>query len=35
MSRDLLIELVSHYSPSGQEADAVAYLVDWMNQNGF
>ena len=35
MSRDLLIELVSHYSPSEQEADAVAYLVDWMNQNGF
>jgi LysW-gamma-L-lysine carboxypeptidase len=32
---ELLIELVSRYSPSMQEAPAVAYLVDWMRARGF
>jgi LysW-gamma-L-lysine carboxypeptidase len=32
---ELLIELVKRYSPSTQEAPAVAYLVDWMRMRGF
>ena len=32
---DLLIELVRRASPSGQEAAAVAFLVDWMRAHGF
>jgi LysW-gamma-L-lysine carboxypeptidase len=32
---DLLLDLVRIYSPSGQEAPAVNYLVDWLNTNGF
>ncbi len=35
MSRDLLQQLVSIYSPSTQEAPAVEYLVDWMNAHDF
>jgi LysW-gamma-L-lysine carboxypeptidase len=35
MSRELLIDLVGQYSPSGQEAPAAGYLVDWMGANGF
>lgn len=35
MSSDLLRELVSHYSPSGQETGAVAYLVTWLSDHGF
>jgi LysW-gamma-L-lysine carboxypeptidase len=31
----LLIELVSRYSPSKQEGEAVRYLVDWMTGHGF
>jgi LysW-gamma-L-lysine carboxypeptidase len=31
----LLIELVSCYSPSEQEGEAVRYLVAWMNSHGF
>lgn len=32
---ELLTGLVQHYSPSTQEASAVAYLVDWMHGWGF
>jgi LysW-gamma-L-lysine carboxypeptidase len=32
---DLLIELVRRYSPSTQEAPAVHYLVNWMNEHNF
>lgn len=32
---DLLKELVSIYSPSTQEAEAVSYLVEWMKKAGF
>ncbi len=32
---DLITQLVSIYSPSGQEAEAVSYLVDWMAAHGF
>lgn len=35
MSTELLIELVRRYSPSTQEADAVQYLVGWMQAQGF
>lgn len=35
MPGDLLVELVSRYSPSTQEGDAVACLVDWMSAHGF
>ncbi len=35
MSRELLQDLVNIYSPSTQEAPAVAYLVDWLNAHGF
>lgn len=35
MGAELLSELVSRYSPSGQEAEAVSYLVDWMTAQGF
>lgn len=35
MSTELITELVSRYSPSEQEGEAVRYLVDWMNKNGF
>jgi LysW-gamma-L-lysine carboxypeptidase len=31
----LLTELVRRYSPSMQEGEAVAYLVEWMNAHGF
>jgi len=31
---DLLIELVRHYSPSGDEAPAVQYLTGWMRSHG-
>jgi len=34
MSPELLIELVKIYSPSEQEAPAVRFLVDWMQQQG-
>jgi len=32
---DLITQLVSLYSPSGQEAEAVRALVDWMGARGF
>lgn len=32
---DLLIELVRRYSPSTNEAEAVSYLVDWMQGHDF
>ncbi len=32
---DLIARLVSIYSPSGQEVEAVSYLVDWMSGHGF
>lgn len=32
---DLIIQLVNIYSPSGQEAEAVRTLVDWMGARGF
>lgn len=32
---DLITQLVSIYSPSGQEAEAVRTLVDWMGARGF
>ena len=32
---DLIAQLVSIYSPSGQEAQAVRTLVDWMRAHGF
>lgn len=35
MSIDLLRELVSRYSPSTQEREAVSYLVEWMSVHGF
>lgn len=35
MSIDLLCNLVSLYSPSTQENEAVSYLVDWMSDNNF
>lgn len=35
MGAELLSELVSRYSPSGQEAEAASYLVDWMAAHGF
>jgi [amino group carrier protein]-lysine/ornithine hydrolase len=34
-SDGLLIELVSRYSPSREEEEAVAYLVEWMAARGF
>lgn len=33
--RDLLVDLVRCASPSGEEAPAVAHLVDWMRGHGF
>jgi LysW-gamma-L-lysine carboxypeptidase len=35
MSTDLIVELVKIYSPSTDEAEAVAYLVEWMKHNGY
>lgn len=35
MSAELLVELVSRYSPSMHEGEAVGYLVEWMNAHGF
>lgn len=32
---DLLLGLVSRYSPSREEGDAVRFLVDWMRDHGF
>ncbi len=35
MPSELLVELVSRYSPSRHENLAVAYLVEWMRRHGF
>ncbi|MBI5927805.1 MAG: [LysW]-lysine hydrolase [Chloroflexi bacterium] len=35
MPSELLVELVSRYSPSRQETPAVEYLVGWMQAHGF
>lgn len=35
MSIELITELVKRYSPSENEAEAVNYLVGWMNDHGF